>query len=141
MFFDFCSISKLIFALSKNILNVDKGQLEQAISHIILNARQAMIPHGKGKLFLSSKDYNGQVILTIGDNGIGIKKEVLSKVFNPFFTTKGAFAEDNYGIPGIGLGLAVVNQIIYQHKGSISIDSNPNNGTQVTVMLPCNKNG
>ncbi|MBN2737976.1 MAG: HAMP domain-containing histidine kinase [Spirochaetales bacterium] len=122
--------------LATQKLNVDKYQMEQALYQLVLNARQAMEPHKKGELRLSSRDFKEYVALEIWDDGIGIKKEHLDKVFNPFFTTKGAFAQDEFGIPGIGLGLSLVYQIIAQHKGTICIESSPEHGTLVKILLP-----
>lgn len=76
------------------------------------------------------------MILEIHDTGIGIKPDNLNKIFNPFFTTKGAFAEDELGIPGIGLGLVFVDQIIQQHNGNIIVESSQEKGTRVKITLP-----
>ena len=65
--------------------------------------------------------------ITVSDTGIGIKKEDLVHIFDPYFTTKQS---------GTGLGLAIVHNIIESHNGEIKVESEPGNGTKVTVMLP-----
>ena len=67
--------------------------------------------------------------MSIADTGIGIPKENLSKMSDPFFTTKAP------GV-GVGLGLFVVYSIVEEHKGTIQIDSVPGKGTTVTVTFP-----
>ncbi|MCO6516035.1 MAG: PAS domain-containing sensor histidine kinase, partial [Snodgrassella sp.] len=69
-------------------------------------------------------------LIRIKDNGEGIKKELMDKIFMPFFTTK---------ISGTGLGLAMVQKIVSSHKGKISIKNNENSsGVTVEVALPIN---
>jgi signal transduction histidine kinase len=75
------------------------------------------------------RDY---IEIKISDNGNGIPKEDLSKIFEPFYTTKGQ--------KGTGLGLAVIWGIIDNHDGTISVDSKVNEGTTFTILLPLNTN-
>jgi signal transduction histidine kinase len=65
--------------------------------------------------------------LTFADQGKGIQQEDITKIFQPYFTTKDV---------GIGLGLAITERIIKEHGGEISVESTPGNGTIFTVMLP-----
>jgi PAS domain S-box-containing protein len=122
-------------------VHADVGQLEQVITNLVVNARDAM-PSG-GKLILKTAnvtvadDSQQQIIavgeyvlLTISDNGSGIDPEVQQHIFEPFFTTK------EIG-KGTGLGLATCYSIIKQHGGTIKIDSTLGIGTTVTVYLPC----
>ena len=67
--------------------------------------------------------------LEVADTGVGIAQETLQRIFEPMFTTK------RMGT-GAGLGLAISDQIIRQHKGSIRAESEPGRGTQFTIMLP-----
>jgi signal transduction histidine kinase len=80
-----------------------------------------------GKIWISTEVGDLGVSISFRDNGTGIEKEDLSKIFNPFFTTK----ED-----GTGLGLSVSNRIIQDHNGYITIDSVVNEGTIVVIYLP-----
>ena len=72
---------------------------------------------------------DNQAIITVRDNGVGIRPENLQKVFDPFFTTK---EEGN----GTGLGLAVVYGIIKKHNGTIQVKSEEGRGTRVIITLP-----
>jgi signal transduction histidine kinase len=88
---------------------------------------------GQGKIIISvsqetRKDLSSEIIVTMEDNGYGISPEIQEKVFEPFFTTKKSGE-------GAGLGLHISKQIITQHNGSISINSNFGK-TIVTVRLP-----
>lgn len=116
---------------------IDEGQIDQVINNLVINAKQAM-PKGGDIEILIRKDFfdysfnlNNEpgwyVRITIKDNGHGIPKSDLNKIFDPFFTTK-----EN----GSGLGLATSYSIINQHKGIITVNSEPENGTQFDVLLP-----
>lgn len=111
-------------------LEVDKEQLRQSFLNIMLNAIEAM-PEGGVLEITTAKnaDKNLRDILEIKirDTGIGIPFDSKKRLFEPFFTTK---AE------GTGLGLFIASRIIQMHKGTIEIDSQPQQGTTVTVKLP-----
>ncbi len=117
--------------LDKNLpsLMVDKGQIQQVFTNILINSLDAM-PEG-GKLTISTKlsKTKDAVEIFFVDTGSGIAKENLPKVFDPFFTT-------NPPGKGVGLGLSVSYRIIENHGGSIRIDSELNKGTKVLVRLP-----
>jgi PAS domain S-box-containing protein len=130
--------------LNENLYNIraDPGQIEQIIMNITINARDAM-PNG-GVLTISTDnsvfDKNDvlelpgaktgkYVKLSIKDSGIGMDEETLSRVFEPFFSTK---ARDK----GTGLGLATVYGIIKQNNGFIYVESKPKFGTTFKVYLP-----
>ncbi len=118
-------------------VDVDPGQISQAINNLVLNAAQAMPEGGlitvsatnvrlsdEGLLPLSAGDY---VMISILDQGIGIPKEHLRKIFDPYFTTKQK---------GSGLGLAVTYSIISRHSGHITVESEPGMGTSFHLYLP-----
>jgi len=102
----------------------DREKLKSCLSNIAINALQAM-PSG-GKLTTSVHKNNGNVEVKIADTGVGINQENLSKIFEPYFSTKQA---------GFGLGLAVTKKIIEEHKGSIEVKSEPGEGTTFRVTL------
>lgn len=102
----------------------DREKLKSCLSNIAINALQAM-PSG-GKLTTSVHKNNGNVEVKIADTGVGISQENLSKIFEPYFSTKQA---------GFGLGLAVTKKIIEEHKGSIEVKSEPGEGTTFRVTL------
>ncbi|MCK4654315.1 MAG: GHKL domain-containing protein, partial [Candidatus Cloacimonetes bacterium] len=106
---------------------LDTKWLEQAFLNLFLNAINAM-PNG-GKLTVSVEDdkKSKHLIITVEDTGTGISKTNLSKIFDPFFSTR----ED-----GVGLGLSLCHRIIEDHKGKIEIESQINKGTKVFVTLP-----
>ncbi len=134
---------KPVFKIDKDIkvIKADKGQVEQVISNIVINAIQAM-PNG-GMLYVSlsntSLHANNAINLNTGeyleisikDTGIGISKENLQSIFDPYFTTKGQ---------GNGLGLATSYGIINKHKGTIIVDSEIGKYTKFTIYLPVIKN-
>jgi len=80
-------------------------------------------------VFLATKRLDEQVEIRIKDNGTGIPPEVIDSIFNPFFTTK----DPNQGT---GLGLALCADIIRQHGGSISVDTEPGEFTEMTILIP-----
>jgi PAS domain S-box-containing protein len=121
---------------------IDRGQLENALLNLVVNARDAMpaggvltIATGTGSLppDLQTKGEEvapGEyVVLTVTDTGVGMPPEVLERAFEPFFTTK-KFGE------GSGLGLSMVYGFVRQSGGTITMDSQPGRGTVVRLYLP-----
>lgn len=106
-------------------INIDKQQIKACLMNIILNAIQAM-PDG-GEISVNAVSDNSSVVIRIEDNGGGIAKEDMEKIFEPYFTTK---------IAGIGLGLAITKRIIEEHNGSITIESRLGHGTAVAMEIP-----
>lgn len=104
---------------------IDKSQLKQAFLNIIKNSMQAM---PKGGLVSVSTESHGDMIKAIfEDNGVGIAPENISKIFDPYFTTR----KD-----GMGLGLMMTYRIIKEHGGEIEVKSQPGKGTGFTIILP-----
>ncbi|PTY90238.1 hypothetical protein B5V90_06480 [Heyndrickxia sporothermodurans] len=103
----------------------EKNQLTQVFLNIIKNSIEA-IPYG-GLITISVTIKNNQVLTSIKDNGIGMTEEQVNKIGQPFYTTK----DD-----GNGLGLMVSYKIIEKHKGRITIDSEPNKGTEFLISFP-----
>jgi two-component system, sporulation sensor kinase A len=123
------ALSNTTFEIKKNVnprIFGDKHQLIQVFINILKNALDAMPKGGKIQVetFLSS---NTKVTVRITDTGVGIPKERLKKIGEPFFTLKEK---------GMGLGLTMSNKIIYEHKGSLHIDSEVGKGTTVEVTMP-----
>lgn len=105
----------------------DRGQLQQVLVNILINAIQASVENSEIDIVLHRQ---GDVyILEVSDDGIGIDESDLDKLFDPFFTTK-AVGE------GSGLGLSISLGIIEQHGGMISIDNLPAGGVKVSIHLP-----
>jgi len=105
----------------------DVAQLEQLLLALVINAVEAM-PRG-GNLWLRTRRLEGGTFeLTVRDDGPGIPGEIAARLFEPFHTTKGS--------GGVGLGLAVVQQIVDRHSGRIAVQSEPGRGATFIVTLP-----
>jgi signal transduction histidine kinase len=113
---------------------VDARQVEQVFNNLIKNAWEAMHETPNPKIYIKGmRDANPNfVLVTVRDNGPGIPKEIQEKIWVSFFTTKG-------GRGGTGLGLSAVLQIVQQHGGSISLESEAGKGATFSVRLPAEK--
>ena len=105
----------------------DLNRLQQVLLNLTLNSCEAM-PEG-GNITIRTFAKNGEIRVAVADTGHGIKKELLEKIFEPFFSTKPVGQ-------GTGLGLAVSYGIIEQHGGVIEVDSEEGKGTTFTIVLP-----
>lgn len=103
----------------------DPGQLGQVISNLVRNALQSM--ERGGELTVRGKSDHGRYVVTISDTGAGIPENEMSRVFEPFFSTRRQ---------GLGLGLAIVQRIVNEHGGSIRVESNPGKGASFIFSLP-----
>jgi len=106
-------------------LQADPNQMKQVLLNLMKNAFEAL--DSGGKVILSSGCEDNRVWFSVQDTGMGMSPEVLKKIFNPFFTTKKK---------GSGLGLAVINKIVGDHHGTVSVESAPDKGTTFRVDLP-----
>ncbi len=102
-------------------------ELCEAIAAVLLNAVEAM-PRG-GRLYLGTRELEGQAVITITDSGDGIPEDVMRHVFEPFYTTREAAG-------AIGLGLSVALAIVKRHDGEIALTSRPGQGATFTISLP-----
>lgn len=102
-------------------------KLKQVFLNMILNARDAM-PRG-GKLKITTSVEGKAVKIVVADNGIGIPRENLNRIFDAFFTTKAK-------VSGVGLGLSVSYGIVHQHRGMITVSSTVGEGTAFVISLP-----
>ncbi len=107
-------------------LHVDPAQFRQVLLNLLLNAYQAL-PDTGGKISVEAREEGNQLVLKFSDNGKGIKTDDLSRVFNPFFTTRP---------DGTGLGLSIVHRLIHEWKGDIAVDSFQGKGSTFTLRLP-----
>jgi PAS domain S-box-containing protein len=119
-------------------VKVDRGQIDKAFNHIILNADQSMPDGGVINVIAENiiLDSNNQAIpiahgnyvkISISDQGTGIPIEILPRIFDPYFSTKKN---------GTGLGLTAAYTIVQKHGGHISVDSQIGTGTSFTIFLP-----
>jgi two-component system NtrC family sensor kinase len=122
---------ELVRKLPDNLpdLTADPTHLHQIIINLVVNAIQAM-PSG-GRLTIQTVAAEDHVCLVVEDTGVGMSREVLSKIYVPFFTTKGIR-------DGTGLGLSVVHDIVTSYGGSIVATSEVNKGARFEVCLPIN---
>lgn len=109
-------------------LKIDSAHLSQVMQNLIVNALEAM-PRG-GELFIRVGRKDNEVVFTVRDTGPGIPEEVISRIFEPGFTTKPK---------GTGLGLAVVKSIVEHYGGRIEISSRPGEGTEFRIFFPASK--
>ncbi|MHA1672858.1 MAG: PAS domain S-box protein [Promethearchaeota archaeon] len=118
-------------------VDIDENQISQVFQNLIINADQAMLhggvisikvenstPQDCQSFLIPVQDY---LKITVSDQGVGIPKENLSKIFDPYYTTK---------TTGSGLGLAICYSIIKRHKGYIFVESQINKGTTFCILLP-----
>jgi len=106
-------------------IEADPNQIKQVLLNLVKNAVEAT--EGKGKILVSSGARDAQVWFAVQDTGKGMPEDVLEKIFHPFYTTKDK---------GTGLGLAVINKIVTDHHGTITVDSVAGRGSTFTVRLP-----
>jgi two-component system sensor histidine kinase AtoS len=107
------------------LLEIDVSQFSLALSNLLINSIQAVLDQGEIHLFTRASKKN--VFILIQDNGVGISKEDLPKIFDFMFSTKPT---------GSGLGLSIAKKIISDHRGEIGVKSEPNKGSTFTIRIP-----
>ena len=115
------------FAHDVPMLMLDKNRFRQILLNVLINARQATPAGGEISISTRVKPSENEVEITIADTGAGMSQEVLSQVFQPFFTTKDS---------GLGLGLNIVNKLVKEHSGYMLLSSIPSQGTHVQLYFP-----
>jgi two-component system, sporulation sensor kinase E len=109
---------------------IDSDQIKQVLVNLIKNAMQAMTRGGD--LTIRTLDDDGGVLLIVEDTGVGISKEKINRIFEPYFTTKKK---------GTGLGLMIVHRIVDQHGGRIHVEPGKTSGTRFRIWLPREEQG
>jgi nitrogen fixation/metabolism regulation signal transduction histidine kinase len=109
------------------LISADPELLHRAISNLVLNAMDAM-PSG-GTLTLRSRSRDGRAIMEVADTGSGLTPEECARIFTPYYTSKQH---------GTGLGLAIVQSVVSDHRGTISVQSEPGRGTTFVIELQAN---
>ena len=107
------------------MVNVQLNLLRVAIFHLIKNAIEAM--PGAGSVSVVTSAEGGRVSLSISDTGAGIPDEIIGRIFDPFFTTKGQ---------SFGMGLPLVKQVVTEHLGEITVESEVGKGTTFNIVFP-----
>ncbi|MBN2318556.1 MAG: GAF domain-containing protein [Acidobacteria bacterium] len=106
---------------------MDANQIEQVFVNLLINATEAIGEEGTVTVSSRQEEGGGQLTAEISDTGIGIPRDIVGKIFEPFFSTKAK---------GTGLGLSVSYGIVQNHKGTLRVSSSPGKGTRFTVTLP-----
>jgi signal transduction histidine kinase len=107
-------------------VEIDEGQLRQALLNILGNARQ-VVPRGGSVRVASRAGIGGEVVIEVADTGPGIAPDTLEKIFEPFFSKRAG---------GTGLGLAIARQMVENHRGRVEVDSTVGKGTTFRIRLP-----
>jgi len=110
------------------VVSIDPPQMQQVLSNLVINARHAM-PEG-GTITIAAEAEGDSVSLSVIDEGTGMPPEIVDRIFDPLFTTKRS---------GTGLGLAVAQQIVARHHGSIRVRSTLGKGATFQVLLPLSR--
>jgi signal transduction histidine kinase len=107
---------------------LDPAQLRQALLNIVRNAGEALAENGGGAIRISTRRASaGEALCEVADDGPGMDPEHVSRIFDPFFSTKEK---------GSGLGLPLTHQVIAEHRGTIACTSTPGEGTTFSIRLP-----
>lgn len=109
----------------------DAGRLEQVISNLVSNAVRYSHPGGTVSVTLTREGQTARLL--VSDQGIGIPAEALPRLFEPFYRAPNA---ESHHTSGIGIGLAIVHEIVVQHDGTIAVQSELGRGSSFTVALP-----
>jgi two-component system NtrC family sensor kinase len=110
------------------------GKLQQVVVNLIMNAKDAMQDRGFGRISVATEQRGGTVEIRVSDDGAGMTPEVLRRIYDPFFTTKGTPKEGQR--KGTGLGLAVTYGIMQEHAGKIHVQSSVGEGTEFRLEFP-----
>ncbi len=119
----------------KHELFIDQVHLSNVITNLIDNAIKYC--QREPEIYIETRNENGTLIIAIKDNGIGISKNDLKKIFDKFYRVSTGNIHD---VKGFGLGLSYVKKIVEEHKGNIKVDSELYEGTTFKIYLPLNKN-
>ena len=119
---------KARFGAEGTMIRADRTQISQLVMNIVLNAYDAMREKG-GTIMVSTRRAGDEILMRFRDTGCGMDAETVTKIFDPFYTTKESGK-------GTGLGLAIVAQIVETHGGRIYVDTEPGKGTEFRISLP-----
>ena len=111
---------------SQNVIYGHYDKMKQALLNIVINSYQAMVDTLRPELQVTTYDAENQVVLVIQDNGVGISKENLKRIFEPFHTTKPN---------GTGLGLAITQKILESHGARVVVESQLGHGTKFSIIF------
>lgn len=119
--------------LAERRVPIDRDRLRRAVVNLIENASQAIRGAGRpGTVTVSTLPEGPNVLLRIADTGPGVPEDIRDRIFEPLFSTKGS---------GVGLGLAIVRDVVAQHGGTIRLEDNPDGGACFSILLPAPDEG
>jgi len=132
-FTDIFERKKIDVTVDTNAVNgpifVDPKSIYRCMLNLLTNAADA-VPVVGGQIRIVARSQRENVKINITDNGLGVPEEYRKKIFDPFFSTKGA--------QGTGLGLAVTQKIVQEHGGTLTVMDLPDGGAHFRVLLPAN---
>jgi signal transduction histidine kinase len=108
-------------------IEIDVTQMRRVVQNLVVNAVQAAELQ-KGRVLVSARTADGELSISVADNGPGIPPERLAMIFEPYFSTK-----EN----GTGLGLAISRRIVEEHRGALTAESAPGQGAVFSIRVPC----
>jgi nitrogen fixation/metabolism regulation signal transduction histidine kinase len=112
-------------------IEADRGRVRQIFNNLVTNALEALDGVASPSLEIATRLEQGgdarYAVITVSDNGPGIQRELLGRVFDPYVTSKPK---------GTGLGLAIVKKVVEEHGGRIDADNRPEGGARIRVVLP-----
>ena len=113
---------------------ISPGGIEEAIFNLLDNA----VKHSDKEKHVefSASAVNGEVLISVTDHGIGIPKKEQQKIFEKFYRST---SSEDKEIPGNGIGLSIVRDIIYMHRGRVEVESAPGKGSTFSLLLPVKK--
>jgi signal transduction histidine kinase len=114
-------------------VDADGAHLERALANLIDNAVKFTDPDGHVAVSVFGSATEGDAVIRVTDNGIGVPADDIPRLFTKFFRASNV---QSAAIPGVGLGLAIAQQIVHAHGGTITVDSTLGQGTTMTVRLP-----
>ncbi len=125
------SDEKIYFHSNKEkiMINMDKAYLSRIITNLVSNAKQATDDHRENSINVDVEQRQKRIIITIEDQGVGIDEELVTRIFEPNFTSKTS---------GMGLGLTMVRKMVEEYKGEISVTSEVGKGSIFTILLASN---
>ncbi|MEE8575689.1 MAG: PAS domain S-box protein, partial [candidate division Zixibacteria bacterium] len=127
-----CSVELVTYFEEIPQLRISQGKIQQLLLNLIINAEHAITADGVITIAMTMDE--DWVTIKVGDTGEGIKQELLDKIFDPFFSTKGVWGKDK--LAGSGMGLAICRNIAREHGGDLTVISRPGIGTTFALTLP-----
>ena len=104
-------------------------ELNQVLTNLVQNALEAVAPDASGNVAVRGRNEEGELILSVRDNGHGISERDRARIFDPFFTTK----QPGHGM---GLGLTICRRVVVSMGGTLSVKSEPGRGSEFTIRVP-----